>query len=205
MLIVGFVMKRCMWISIHHKSMAYIGYEPTEIYRFCTLGGRYEHHSWDVVVCIHEPSPCPQLPIDQPKKNDAALWLGDDSTNGQLPKRTARWNQETDAIFGGTDDVWICFWYFWRFPTRYPTLDWFMNGKWFYKWMSPMTRETSILNRYRLPFLNGWTQGKIYRKPWIFPWNMGYSCNFSLKPIHWISLDQPGLWTFELPVGVSSR
>ena len=31
-----------------------------------------------------------------------------------------------------------------------------------------------------------WLKGKswkIYRKPTIFPWNMGVSCNFSLKPI----------------------
>ena len=26
---------------------------------------------------------------------------------------------------------------------------------------------------------------KIYRKPSIFPWNIGVSCNFHLKPIHW--------------------
>jgi hypothetical protein len=23
------------------------------------------------------------------------------------------------------------------------------------------------------------------RKPWIFPWNMVFSCKISLKPIHW--------------------
>ena len=31
---------------------------------------------------------------------------------------------------------------------------------------------------------NGLTKGKIYRKPLIFPWHMGVSCNFSLKPIN---------------------
>ena len=37
-------------------------------------------------------------------------------------------------------------------------------------------------------YLNGLTfHGKIYRKPEIFPWNMGFSCNFSVKPINWIS------------------
>ena len=33
--------------------------------------------------------------------------------------------------------------------------------------------------------VNGLVQGKIYRKPSIFPLNMGFSCKFSLKPIHW--------------------
>ena len=28
--------------------------------------------------------------------------------------------------------------------------------------------------------------GKICRKPWISPLNMGLSCKFSLKPIHWL-------------------
>ena len=32
---------------------------------------------------------------------------------------------------------------------------------------------------------DGVVEGKIYRKPWIFPWNMGCSCNLSLKPINW--------------------
>ena len=27
--------------------------------------------------------------------------------------------------------------------------------------------------------------GKIYRKPWFLPLNMGLSCKFSLKPIQW--------------------
>ena len=28
--------------------------------------------------------------------------------------------------------------------------------------------------------------GKIYRKPWFFPWNMGLSCKFSHKNIHFV-------------------
>ena len=30
------------------------------------------------------------------------------------------------------------------------------------------------------------TSGKFYRKLLIFPWNIGLSCNFSLKPINWL-------------------
>ena len=37
-----------------------------------------------------------------------------------------------------------------------------------------------------LSYFNGLVERKIYRKPLIFPWNMGLSCNFSLKPINWI-------------------
>ena len=36
--------------------------------------------------------------------------------------------------------------------------------------------------------VNGLVQGKIYRKPKIFRLNMGLSCKFSLKPIHWMWL-----------------
>ena len=37
----------------------------------------------------------------------------------------------------------------------------------------------------RCVIFNGLTYGKICRKPLIFPWNMGVSCNFSLKPTNW--------------------
>ena len=47
-----------------------------------------------------------------------------------------------------------------------------------------------VLSSRQIPIshesFNGLTSGKIYRKPWIFQWNMGFSCNFSLKPINWI-------------------
>ena len=32
-------------------------------------------------------------------------------------------------------------------------------------------------------FFKGLVDGKIYRKPWFLPWNIGLSCRFSLKPI----------------------
>ena len=36
--------------------------------------------------------------------------------------------------------------------------------------------------------VNGLVYGKIYRKPWIFPWrSWGFPVFFSLKPIHWVS------------------
>ena len=31
----------------------------------------------------------------------------------------------------------------------------------------------------------GLVEGNIYRKPWFLPSNVGFSCNFSLQPIHW--------------------
>ena len=34
--------------------------------------------------------------------------------------------------------------------------------------------------------INGLVDGKIYRKPWFLPWNIGLSCRFSLKPIQWL-------------------
>jgi hypothetical protein len=37
---------------------------------------------------------------------------------------------------------------------------------------------------YHLNF-NGLVDGKIYRKPWFLPWNIGLSCRLSLKPIQW--------------------
>jgi hypothetical protein len=35
-------------------------------------------------------------------------------------------------------------------------------------------------------YINELAQGKIYRTPRFFPCNLGGSCKFSLKPIHWI-------------------
>ena len=40
--------------------------------------------------------------------------------------------------------------------------------------------------------INGLVDGKIYRKPWFLPWNIGLSCRFSLKPIQWSNV-YPGL------------
>ena len=34
--------------------------------------------------------------------------------------------------------------------------------------------------------INGLVEGKIYRKPWFLPLNMGLSCKFSHNPILWI-------------------
>ena len=44
--------------------------------------------------------------------------------------------------------------------------------------------------------INGLTCGKIYRKPSIFPWNMGVSCNFSLKHPSTNQL----IWTIQPPM-----
>ena len=33
--------------------------------------------------------------------------------------------------------------------------------------------------------VNGFVQGTIFRKSWIFTWNTGLSCKLSLKTIHW--------------------
>jgi hypothetical protein len=35
-----------------------------------------------------------------------------------------------------------------------------------------------------IPILNGLDDGKIYRKPWFLPSNIGLSCKFSHHPIH---------------------
>ena len=35
-------------------------------------------------------------------------------------------------------------------------------------------------------WFNGLVDGKIYRKPLIFPWTMGFSCYFSFTPISWL-------------------
>ena len=40
-----------------------------------------------------------------------------------------------------------------------------------------------------IDFVNGLVWGKFYRKPWISPLNMGFSCKFSLKPIYWFWLN----------------
>jgi hypothetical protein len=39
-------------------------------------------------------------------------------------------------------------------------------------------------NNEQIARINGLVDGKIYRKPWFLPSNMGLSCKFSLKPIH---------------------
>jgi len=56
-----------------------------------------------------------------------------------------------------------------------------------------------------------WFKGKIYRKPSIFPLSMGFSCNFSLKPIHchkhpiigddWMMIDDDWMISLILFVG----
>ena len=39
-----------------------------------------------------------------------------------------------------------------------------------------------------IPYIIGLVWGKIYRKPWFLPSNIGLSCNFSHHPILWIYL-----------------
>jgi hypothetical protein len=37
--------------------------------------------------------------------------------------------------------------------------------------------------------------GKIYRKPWFLPSNIGLSCKFSHHPIHWLPVwEMPTIW-----------
>ena len=56
-----------------------------------------------------------------------------------------------------------------------------------------LTQNRNSKRKYHVydVFLNGLVYGKNYRKPLIFPLNMGLSCKCSLNPIHCISFNKP--------------
>ena len=76
--------------------------------------------------------------------------------------------------------------------TDHPTIQ-FGHEKCEYLLPTPRTIR-DILYHYLFNFpifrqitcINGLVDGKIYRKPWFLPWNIGLSCRFSLKPIQWL-------------------
>ena len=53
--------------------------------------------------------------------------------------------------------------------------------------------------------INGLVGENLHRTPWIFPWNMGLSCKFSLKPIHWTYDDYLWIETWNLGWTLGSK
>ena len=74
-------------------------------------------------------------------------------------------------------------WLSWPTSSRFKPaarMPWEISWRWRWKW-----------THFGRVFFNGLVQGKIYRKPWFLPSNIGFSCNFSHHPILWF-LD----WSF---------
>ena len=61
-------------------------------------------------------------------------------------------------------------------------------GHWAFRqapWLKEFRFRSHLFFVGKHVFINGLVSGKIYRKPRFLPLDMGVSCRFSLKPIHW--------------------
>ena len=52
-------------------------------------------------------------------------------------------------------------------------------------WCRKFVENDEIFEDFSKPQITGLDKGKIYRKPWFLPSNIGLSCNFSHNPILW--------------------